>query len=203
MEENSESSPPCVVSSLEVAKVLSQMESVQQLRHFMTAEGATVSAFAKMQGWSPLKAYRRVKSFEALGLLRVCRTEKRAGRAVRHYRCPHRQYFLPASLLSLEAYLRESFQPHEGQIKQELAEAAQSGQNPVAGLLVGAFGDGVALLPADRNGHPWAPDAPQSPAMFYGIGPLFLDYAQARALQEELQDLFGRYGQQAGSARYL
>ncbi|MHA0036467.1 ArsR family transcriptional regulator [Deinococcus sp. PESE-13] len=203
MEDFSESSPPCVVSSLEVAQFLQQVETVQQLRHFMTAEGSTVSAFAQVQGWLPPRAYRRVKDFERLGLVQVCRTEKRAGRAVQYYRCPHRRYFLPASLVSIDDYLQESFQPHEGQIKHELARAAQSGQNPVAGLLVGAFGEGIALLPAGRDATPWTPDAPQSPAMFYGIGPLFLDYAQAKALQEELQALFGRYGQQSGAARYL
>ena len=84
-----------------------------------------------------------------------------------------------------------------------VALAARAGESGVAGLLVGAFGEGVALLPADREGRPWNPEQPGGPALFYGIGPLFLDYGQARALQAELQALFGRYGQQAGPARYL
>ncbi|RJF75667.1 ArsR family transcriptional regulator [Deinococcus cavernae] len=203
MEQWTESSLPARVTSAEVAQVLRKVEHVQQLRHFMTPRGSTVSEFAAAQGWPHLKAYRQVKLFEKLGLLEVSHSEKRAGRAIHYYRCPSQRYFLPASLVSIEEYLNQSFQPHEGQIKHELAEAAQSGDNPVAGLLVGAFGDGVALLPADREGQPWSPDAPESPAMFFGIGPLFLDYPQAKALQAELQEVFERYGQQAGGARYL
>ena len=203
MEAKRESSSPCVVTRPEAAQVLSKVEYVQQLRPFMTSQGLTVGAFAELQGWSTLKAYRQVKRFESLDLLRIAHTKKRAGRSVHFYHCPHQRFFLPASLVNIEEYLTESFQPHEGQIKRELAEAAQSGPNPVAGLLVGAFGEGVALLPANRNAEPWTPETPGTPAMFFGIGPLFLDYSQARALQAELQELFERYGQQAGSARYL
>lgn len=203
MEDDCESSVPLVVDSPEVAEVLRRVKNVQMLRHFMSGEGCTVSAFAERMNWSPLRAYRQVKAFERLGLLQVLRSEKRAGRAIQHYVCPWRRYFLPAALVSVEEYLQESFQPHEGQIKHELALAARAGESGVAGLLVGAFGEGVALLPADREGRPWNPEQPGGPALFYGIGPLFLDYGQARALQAELQALFGRYGQQAGPARYL
>lgn len=202
MEGTFESSPQPVTAP-EVAEVLRQVKNVQRLRHFMTPTGSTVSAFAAAFDLPHLRAYRTVKHFEALDLLRVHRTEKRAGRPVLYYRCPHRRYFLPASLVSIEDYLHDSFQPYEGQIKQELARSAQSGPDGVAGLLVGAFGDGVALVPADRNANPWNPDQPGGPALHYGIGALHLDYAQARQLQEELQALFERYGQQGGPARYL
>ena len=197
--------PPCRVTSPQVADTLRQLEQVQALRPFMTPEGCTVSAFAARMDWPHLRAYRQVKRFEALGLLVETRQERRAGRAIRHYRCPHRQFFLPAHLVSIEEYLEGSFQPHEGFIKAQLAQAAQSGPRPVAGLLVGAFGEGegVALMPADRDARPWSPDTPDAPALHYGIGPLYLDYAQARALQAELGELFERYGQLGGPARYL
>ncbi|SEI92328.1 hypothetical protein SAMN04488058_102229 [Deinococcus reticulitermitis] len=195
--------PPCRVTSPEVADVLRQVQNVQRLRHFMREGGSTVSAFAAALDWPTLRAYRQVKTFERLGLLREERQERRAGRAVRWYVCPHRRYFLPVPLVSVEDYLESSFQPHEGFIKAQAAQAAQSGPNPVKGLLVGAFGEGAALVPADRCGEPWTPDFPGAPALHYGIGPLFLDYAQAKALQQELTELFGRYSQLGGAARYL
>ena len=129
MEDDCESSVPLVVDSPEVAEVLRRVENVQMLRHFMSGEGCTVSAFAERMNWSPLRAYRQVKAFERLGLLQVLRSEKRAGRAIQHYVCPRRRYFLPAALVSVEEYLQESFQPHEGQIKHELALAARAGES--------------------------------------------------------------------------
>lgn len=191
------------VNSAEQAAYLRNVQKVQVLRAFMTPEGMTVGRLAKRLDWPPVRAFREVKKLEQLGLVQLLREEPRAGKPVKVYSCPYRQFFLPTELLSVEDYLTESFQPYESQIKTELALAVQEGEGGVAGFLVGLSGEGVALFPATRRAQPWFPDAPQAPAAHFSIGPLYLDYAQARALQAELASLLERYGQLGGSGRYL
>lgn len=203
MKEEIENSDLLRVSSVRQAAYLRNVQNVQILRNFMTPEGLTVGTLAQRLGWPPVRAYREVRKLEELHLLEVLRVEPRAGKPLKIYHCPYRQFFLPLKLLSVEEFLRDSFQPYETQIRNELALAVQDGPDGVAGFTVGIHGEGIGFLPTTRSGEVWFPEGPGHPAVHFSIGPLYLDYEQAVALQQELQLLFEKYGQFGGAGRYL
>lgn len=192
------------VGSAEVAEVVTRVQQLQELRHFMTDEGSTVRHFARAMDWSDVRAYRQVERYLSLGLLAVLREQQRAGRAIKVYHCPYRSFFVPFSLFSAEEYLALSFQPYEADIRAQLAQAVRTGPDALGGFLCEAVGEqGVALVPADRQGRPWQPGAPGGPALHYSICPLYLSYEQAQDMARELEAVLEKYGQLGGSARYL
>ncbi|ADV65862.1 ArsR/SmtB family transcription factor [Deinococcus maricopensis] len=194
---------PFHVNTPEIADVFRNVLAFKMLLHFMRPDGATVSTLADTHGLTLNAAYRKVKRLERLGLLRVLREEQRAGRAVRVYVAPHRAYFIPRTLVSLEEQMRETFEPYQELMRQHLARVSANGHNPVGGLLFRAEADGLWLIPATATGEKWRPDVPGTPAYYHGSGPLYLDYAQAKALERELYALFDRYRQQRGPHQYL
>lgn len=202
--------PPAVLGSLWVtsetqASVLRDVSNVQKLCLFMTADGLSVQVFAQAVGWPLLRAYRKVRSFEALGLVEVLRTERRAGRPTRLYGCRYHRFLLPSHLYSMEEYLSDTFRPHEEQIRRDLARAVEQAPRAVKSMVVGLFGNSVGVVPADGEGVPWCDweDATGGTPLYFNLGTLHLNYADAKALQLELMEVFERYGRKGGATRYL
>ncbi|MEW6420099.1 MAG: helix-turn-helix domain-containing protein [Deinococcota bacterium] len=185
------------------ADVFRNVGEFRLLLHFMGPEGSTVAALARRHGLSLNAAYRKVQKFGRLGLLTVLREERRAGRAVKVYGCPHQSFFIPRDLIPLEEQVTETFGPYQHLLAQKLIEASRHPANPVGGLIFTVRAGGLWLLPATERGERWRPDVPGTPAHVHSSGPLYLDYQEARALERELYALFDRYRRRRGSAPYL
>ncbi|MFC6616661.1 ArsR family transcriptional regulator [Deinococcus radiophilus] len=193
------------VQTPQVAAAVSQVEHLRRLRHFMTnPAGMTVRQFAQAVGWPDVRAYRLVQRYEQLGLLRLVREQPRSGKPLRYYHCPYRQFFIPLALMSVQDYLDLSFAPYERAMRDQLAAAVSDGPLAVGGFLASAEQEhAISLLPATREGQPWNPLQPDTSAVHFGLGPLYLSHTQAKALQLDLLELFERYGQLDGPARYM
>ena len=193
------------VTSEAQAAVLRDLGQVRLLCQFMNTEGLSVQTFAQAVGWPPLRAYRKVRAFEALGLVEVVRSQRRAGRPTRLYICRYQRFLLPSHLYSMDEYLSDTFRPHEEQLRRELARAVEQAPRAVKSMAVGIFGNSIGVVPADREGVPWCDweDAMGGTPLYFNLGTLHLNYADAKALQLELMEVFDRYGRKGGAARYL
>lgn len=197
------SRPPFRVTSAQAAAVFKSVPEFRLLLHFMTPGGSTASALAQTYGLTLNAAYRKVRRFGAVGLLEVAREERRAGRAVKVYRCPHTSFFIPRDLIPLEEQVGELFEPYARLLRERVVEAASHPVNPVGGLTYAVRPDGLWLLPATPGGERWRPDVPETPAHVHTSGPLYLDYPDARELERELYALFDRYRGRRGATPYL
>ena len=88
----------------------------------LTGREASVGALARELDWPLDTAHYRVKKLLRLGLLRVVREEKRAGRPVKVYRAVADAFFLPYSSFT-HATLEEKFLRHELQVARSLVRS--------------------------------------------------------------------------------
>ena len=191
------------VTRPEAAAVLTEMRRVAFLRAFMTTEGTAVGEAARHFGLSPNATYRRVKQFEALGLLRFYRSLPRSGKAIRLYRGAAQSFFLPRELYPLETWLSRGFQAQFGVFNSQLAQALEAGPNPVGGLLVGETAQGYSIHYAGSDGELWNPQDPGTTVMYSGFRTLQLDYERAKAFHAELRAVVSRYAGEGGSTPYM
>jgi hypothetical protein len=142
-----------------------------------------------------------------LGLLRVTRTEPRAGRAIKHYTAIGEHLFLPfdtTSFATLEEALERAFAMLSRGLSHRIAQQAFALGLPT-GLRVSRGQDGGLLIePSIAPGEEFDPQSGQTPALIPGVwtSDLHLDFAQAKALQRELEDLRKRYSGQTGGQCY-
>ncbi|MBZ9715012.1 hypothetical protein [Deinococcus multiflagellatus] len=197
------SSDVITVTSLDVARCLGQLEQVQLLRLFMGPEGNTVAAAARQLNLPLQTVYRRVKGLLRLQLLFPLREVRRPGRSVQVYRCPARRFFIPRTLVPLDAYLWEGLEPFMQAFRSEFQYALEHDPQPVAGMLTGELPGGFLFTFADQHREPWpAPNQPV-PAVISLFQTIRMDYAQARAFNQELQALVERHNQAGGAGTYL
>lgn len=199
----SASARPFTVETPAVARLFADVRNVQFLTYFMRPDGGTVGGLAETHHLTLNAAFRKVKQFETLGLLRVLGRERRAGRPVKRYACTASSFFVPSNLMPLVETLTESFSSYQAVMNEAFVRHAQTPPNPVGGLLIEARGGELWMLPATPSGERWTPHVPGTPAIHHASGALMLDYDQARALQRELVALFDRYRAARGSHAYL
>ncbi|WP_162176590.1 ArsR/SmtB family transcription factor [Deinococcus frigens] len=176
-----------VIQDVGQAHLLSDPRSLTYFKPFL-AEERTVSAAAQELGCNLNTLLYRVRVMLDAGLLRVTRTERRAGRAIKHYRSVHDAYFVPFGLTAYHTL--------------EDRLAAQGA--PLFGTLIRAYGEVLRssehsgrFLLRDERGAVLTTDFPPQqtpgglPIVFYDTT-LTLDVADARALGENLQSAFGQ-----------
>ncbi len=194
------------VSRPEVARALTDARTVQLLEPFMKRD-VTLNEAAKELGIKlPLLLY-YVNKFLAFGLLKVTRTEPRAGRPVKYYRSTAKTFFVPYQLTSSETLahlLAELIAPTEKHFHREAARTLQM-LEPDWGLNISAHTEeGITYALAPQTAA-YASDAvgrmlePDSPALLVNDGTFELDFETAKALQKDLADLFSRYKQRQKS----
>ena len=115
--------PAHTVQNEKRAKLLTEHASFQYFAPFV-ARTCTVSCAAKEAGCNLDTMMYRVRTFLGAGLLSVVRVEKRAGRAVKHYRSVHDAYFIPfdaTPFADLAEEAQQILRAHEDTIASELA----------------------------------------------------------------------------------
>lgn len=201
--EAAESSSVYVVRDPEAARVLTD---AAQLRYFapFLAQDRTIAQVAEETGSKLNTAYVRTRRYLELGLLRVVREEKRAGRAVKVYRSVADVLYVPlAGPVDLENYLRwNGF--WEREIVKGLLYAHGEGSRRWGSRVYrdaeGVLTESLALGPRED----YDPTAPGEPAMFNRFhDSMYLDYPDAKAFQRELDALMRKYGSRGGAQRYI
>lgn len=199
--------PPDVVhvTSAEVAALLQKREHVLWLRRFM-GEGATVADVAREAGRELHVVYRFARRLERLGVLRVAREQKRAGRPQKVYVCPARRFFIPRGLCSLEESFAHEFAPVLQRLQRNLALVFEDGPGGAKGVLVGDLPADNWILAASADGVPWPSETwgptPDSPPAVAVVHELRLDYDRAKAFSADLFALVERYRGEADGGPY-
>lgn len=159
----------------------------------------TVSQAAAEVGCKLNAMHYRVKTFLEVGLLKVIREEKRAGRPVKVYRSVADAFFVPFQFTA-HATQQESWLAHIEPVARRIARsmAEQYLTRERAGQCI--FRDdrdnltslGGQELLEDKE-IVFHPDAFQRPLGTDRFGNIFLTEAEAQNLERELVELFGRY----------
>lgn len=197
------------VSDAEQAQALFDARLRRILSPFVGHE-QTANQAASLLGMPLNSLLRGVHRLLDAGLLRVERVEKRAGRAVRHYRAVADRFVVPYALTPAEtpeALLAAEHAGPEARLRRGLVQAGLEVLHLQGEGLAGvqAVMDGPRLVLKNMVG----PDAewnfldPQVPALVdYWLEDLRLDFEQAKRLQAELCEVFTRYRGQRGAQVY-
>lgn len=201
MEEANSSRPPSEafyrVDSEEQARLLSRPKGSNFIHPFVGRE-ATVSAAALAVGCSVQTMHYRVKQLLAAGLLYIVREEKRAGRALKHYRAVSDAFFVPDDLThhaDLEERFLTDFQPTLTAIAKGLADGirreGRTGQCKFRDGRGGVASYGCVERP--NQAIEFNLDYPFRRPNTDRRGDIYLTDDEARQLGRELRGLFEQY----------
>ncbi|PYE50986.1 helix-turn-helix transcriptional regulator [Deinococcus yavapaiensis] len=148
----------------------------------------------------------RVRRLTALGLLRGDEERRRKGRAMRLYRAVATVFFVPFEVTryeSLESYLTAVEGDVHGWVRRNVAQTLR-GMGEGWGLRVARGEDGRVHSKMTRSpDEDLSPNA-QSPALLSFVYPaLSLKFEDAKAMQADLLEVFGKYAALKGTQRYL
>ena len=196
------SSNTLVVSDPEMAEVLSDPAHLRFIAPFIGFE-RTVGEVAHETNSTLSTTYRRVKRYCELGILEVVRERERNGKALKLYRAVAEVFFVPNRLTNGEerSALWEMHWRRDFQRGFRHAYAEQfDGWGQRIYRQDGVFTTSLASGPgADVDVL-----ADTMPALYNRFhDSLYLDFAQAKAFQRELDALFKTYMQQRGQQRYM
>ena len=170
------------------------------------ADELTIGAAAQALGVPPTQMYKRVTKLLELGLLRITRRVPRAGKALRYFSAVSETFLIPfrvyppdfihaanrtlyddAFRLALERlYFEQRFVENDWGVR----------------VAVAPSGDTYLQIVKD-TGEVWDYLADDAPAVASGWNPIWLDPADAKALQREMVGLLTRYLGKNGSRAYL
>ena len=195
-----------IVTNPEAADALVNPLTLRQLEPFLGRD-CTVSQAAEETGAKANTVLSRVRRFVTLGLLKVVREEKRKGRAVKVYRSAADVFFVPfetTSAESLEAMMRERDSYWEALLRRGVVRARAED--------VGTWGtrvyrDGRGRLQVQTAVTPERNytmlDADRPAVLSAWRDSVYLDFEDAKALQQEMFALLQRYHQKRGAQRYV
>ena len=192
-----------VVTDLEMAQVLGDPEHLRYIAPFLGFE-RTVGEVARELESTLSTTYRRVTHYCDLGILEVTHTRKRKGKALKVYRTVADEFFI---LNRFTNGIEESNIRWQAHWERDFLRGFRH-----------AFGNrlddwGVRLYRKDGVFTTALAQAPHEemnllnddmPALFNcSHDSLYLDFAQAKAFQRELDALFNKYVKQKGQQRYM
>ena len=167
----------------------------------------TLTEAAEEVGARLSRLHYQVNQFLELKLLRVTRSEPRAGRAIRHYTALASRLFVPfdtTSFSTLEEALERAYLTASRSLSRDVARHTFGLGLPTGLRVSRGLSGGVVIEPGIAPGHEFDPLADDSPAVIPGIwtSDLNLSFTQAKALQRELEELRQRYSSESGGQRY-
>ena len=186
------------------ARFIADPKASRFLEPFLGRE-RTASAVAAELGVRVSSMLYRVRQLLDLGLLRVARVEPRRGRALKHYRAVAESLFVPFELTDAET-LQALGLGSAGEMERALGASLGAGYEAVGR----AFEGWGVRLERDREGRidrslaPASGEAdastlqelalePGAPALWDQHCVLTLTKGEAKALQRDLSEVFGRY----------
>jgi len=194
------------VTDPRLADLLTDPGLLKQLEPFLGRE-CTVAEAARKTGSLPNTVLGRVRRWQRLGLLEVTRTEKRRGRPLKHYRTTADAWFVPFDNTSA-ATLAESLAGRDAYWEERLRRAVVAAREQLAGSWgTRIYRDARGRLQIQMAVNPdsnWSSLAPDRPAVLAAWRDgLYLDFDDAKRLQQELFDLLLKYQRLDGAQRYL
>jgi hypothetical protein len=194
------------VTHPEAADLLINPHTLRQLEPFLGRD-CTVGQAARETGAKPNTVLSRVRRLLSLGLLRIVREEPRGGRAVKVYRSSADVFFVPYEATtadSLESALAARDAYWETLLRRNVVRARMEA--------VGTWGTRIYRDARGRLQVQTAVNPFQNFTTLHPAGPavlsawrdsLFLDFEDAKTLQQEMFALLKRYGQKRGAQRYI
>jgi hypothetical protein len=190
-------------------KLLLDSERRNALGAFMHGPCSVTQAAEKL-GWPLKTVHDRVRTLEALRLLRVAHLEARQGRPIKHYEAIADGFFVPfhaTSSASFEGFISETLQPGQQAFIKLFAKAGiELINNPnEAGFRVYAQDDGINLdlTPTAERFEFMDLLEPNAPALMFTYTPLKLTRGEAKELQREMIELLERYENRNGPENFL
>jgi hypothetical protein len=193
------------ITDPDAAHILASPEEMRFLNPFIARE-RLISEAARELEVAPLLMYRRTVRLERLGLIRVTRTEARAGKPVRYYRSVADAFFVPFSATSADTLETLLLQGDDHRRRRLLSGLARSFRERAAhdgaelGLrwyrdelgrvtMIHALGSGETgrvglILSSLEDG---------APATWSDWSTMYLEYGEAKRLQRELAALYQKY----------
>lgn len=186
------------INDTEVAKVLTDLTQVRLLEPFFN--DITLSDAAKQLEVKLTTLLYHITKFMRLGLIEVTKEEARKGKAVKYYRTTAKAFFVPFRItpnLSLKHLLNQLDKPADDVFNREMARAMQevSAEWGLDIFYHKPEGNELSIL-IRRKDKPITREVtynPDGPAIVSFSGDLHLDFATAKALQKDLQELIENY----------
>jgi hypothetical protein len=205
MKEEKSPSPFVIIDPL-AADVLINPKTLRQLEPFL-GRACTVSQAAQETRTKANTMLSQVRRFVRLGLIRIVKEEKRGGRAIKHYQSTAEGFFVPyeaTTAETLEAMMAERDTYWESLLRQGVVKARIED--------IGTWGTRIykdergrlqiqtAVTP--ERDHTML-DADRPAALSAWRDSVYLDFADAKTLQQEMFSLLLRYQQKQGAQRYI
>ena len=201
-----ETKSPRIISDPKTADTLLNPITLRQLEPFL-GEAKTVSEAAQETQQKANTVLARVKRFVTLGLLEVAFEEKRGGRAVKHYRSVADMFFVPyeaSTAESLERMMKGREQYWESLLRRNVVRTRFQE--------VGTWGTRIykdergrlqiqSAITPDKNYTMLETSYPAVLSAWRDS--VYLDYEDAKTLQNEMFNLLKRYTQKRGAQRYI
>jgi hypothetical protein len=198
------------ITEARAVKVLLDSERRNALGAFMHGPCSVKQAADKL-GWSLKTVHDRVRTLEALGLLRVSHLEARQGRPIKYYQAIADGFFVPfhaTAASSFEGFITETLEPGQQMFIKLFAKAGiELINNPdEAGFrLYAQDGAIVSDLTPTAERFDFLRDLlkPDAPALMLTYIPLKLTRNDAKDLQLEMMALLERYTNRNGPEHFV
>jgi hypothetical protein len=193
------------LENFEACTVLADREQLRLLGAFLGREN-TISSAAQELGVNPTKLFKQVQRFLALGLVNINRLEKRAGRAIKHYRSSSDRFFIPFRTYPPERIGQQNREYHTRLFALGLERVYRQErftEQDWGAITAQMPGGGVYLSIANSRGQQWNYLDADTPAVVSGWNRIMLDFEDAKALQREMSELLTKYLKKAGNHGYL
>lgn len=190
------------------AEVLLNPASLKQLEPFLGTAKSVSQAAAEL-GDKANSVLARVKRFLALGLLVQSHEEARAGRPIKYYMTPADIFYIPFEITSASTLVealeaRDSYWQHQLTTAVVHARARHRDYQPYGTRIYKDKAGRLQLQSAHSAQENYSlldDDAPAALSLWRDS--LYLDNDDAKALQQELFQLFQKYHSKKGKQRYL
>jgi hypothetical protein len=205
MKANSGSSVVTRLENPKACTVLADREKLRLLGAFLGHEN-TISGAAQELEVNSTKLYKQVQQFLELGLVKISRLERRAGRAIKYYRSSGDRFFIPFRTHPPELIGQQNRENHTRLFAQGLERVyRQEGfiEQDWGAITERTPSGAVYLDIANSQGQHWNHLDPKAPAVVSGWNPIQLDFEDAKAMQRELTDVMLRYINKGGNRTYL
>lgn len=195
-----------IIHDARAADTLVNPMTLQQLAPFL-AQTRTVSDVALETGEKANTVLARVRRFVALGLLDVVGLKQRPGRPIKHYRTSADSFFVPyeaTTAETLESLMAERDSYYETLLRQGVVTTRIHDIGTWGTRIYRDDKGRLQIQTAVTPDHNYTMIDPDRPAVISAWrDSVYLDFADAKALQREMFDLLERYQQKEGAQRYI